>query len=101
MKITAILLFASVLVAQQPADDLRILPVRGNVFMIAGAGGNIVASVGRDGVLLVDTGTAAMSGKVIATVQQLSRLVTASPMPQKSCIGAATGCVWWNSSTFL
>ncbi len=69
--------------------------------MIAGAGANIVASVGKDGVLLVDSGAAAMTDKVIATVQELSRLVTASPMAQKSCVGVVSGCLWWNSSEFL
>jgi hypothetical protein len=71
--ISAIFLFATLLQAPQATNDLRILPVRGNVFLIAGAGANIVVSVGKDGVLLVDSGSAAMSEKVIATVQQLSR----------------------------
>jgi cyclase len=85
----------------QAADDIRILPVRGNVYLITGGGGNIVASVGKDGILLVDTGSARMSDKVIATVQELSRLVTASRAPQKSCVGIVNGCAWWNSSEFL
>ncbi len=40
---------------------------------------NIVASVGKDGVLLVDTGSAQMADKVLETVRALSRMVTASP----------------------
>ena len=107
LVITGLLLFASRIsfvgaqLPGQAGDNLRILPVRGNVYLIAGAGANIVASVGKDGVLLVDTGTANMSDRVIATVRELSRLVTASPIPQKSCVGIVTGCVWWNSSSFL
>lgn len=81
--------------------DIRVLPVRGNIFMLVGAGSNIVASVGRDGVLLVDTGAAAMSDKVVAAVEQLSRQVTASGMPQRSCVGFAQGCSWWQGSSFL
>ena len=53
--------------AQQPplqaaaAGELRVLPVRGNIYLMSGAGGNITASVGKDGVLLVDSGLAAMA----------------------------------------
>ena len=85
----------------QPVDDLRVLPVRGNIYVIAGGGANIVASVGKDGVLLVDSGLAAKSDKIIAKVQELSRQVTALPMAQKSCVGVVAGCAWWNSSVFL
>jgi glyoxylase-like metal-dependent hydrolase (beta-lactamase superfamily II) len=55
-----------------PGDGLRILPVRGPIYVIQGAGANITASVGRDGVLLVDTGTAQMSDRVLETVRALS-----------------------------
>ena len=58
-----------------PAVDqpVEILPVHGSIFMIAGAGGKITASVGKDGVLLVDTGLANMSDKVLDAVRQLQR----------------------------
>ena len=55
------------------AGEVEILPVQGNVHMIAGAGGNITVQVGEQGVLLVDTGTASMSDKVIAAVQSLAK----------------------------
>jgi len=93
----AIAFFAAIAHAQ----DLRVLPVRGNVYVIVGGGGNIVASVGKDGILLVDTGSATMSDKVVRTVQELARQVTASPAPQRSCVGVVQGCLWWNSSGFL
>ncbi|HYR92311.1 MAG TPA: MBL fold metallo-hydrolase [Terriglobia bacterium] len=88
--------------AQQPrpGGDIRILPLRGNIFMLVGGGANIVASVGRDGVLLVDTGAAEMSEKVVAAIRELSRQVTSSPMPQQSCIGIVH-CAWWDGSRFL
>src|SRR4029453_10168323 len=93
----------AVIDAQRPshANAPRILPVRGNVFMLVGGGGNIVASVGRDGVLLVDTGNAAMSDRVVAAVEALARQVTAGTMPQESCVGRPHGCSWWQGSTFL
>jgi glyoxylase-like metal-dependent hydrolase (beta-lactamase superfamily II) len=74
----------------QPAGDLHILPVRGNVYMLVGAGANITLSVGREGTLLVDAGLAAMADNVIALVRQLSVEVTASPAPIKPCAGL--GC---------
>ncbi|HEY4329228.1 MAG TPA: MBL fold metallo-hydrolase, partial [Phycisphaerae bacterium] len=52
--------------------EVNILPVQGNIYMLVGAGGNITAQVGDDGVLLVDTGVAGMSDKVLAAVRSLS-----------------------------
>jgi cyclase len=54
--------------------ELEILPVHGSVYMIAGAGGNVAASVGRDGVLLVDSGAAGSSDKVLEAIGRLQRL---------------------------
>jgi len=56
----------------QPDGDLHILPVQGNVYMLVGAGGNITVQVGSMGVLLVDSGLAQFSDKVIAAVRTLS-----------------------------
>ena len=67
--------------------EIEIVPVRGNVYMLAGAGGNIAVSVGRDGVLVVDSGTAEMSDKVIAAIQTLATAVTATPSAAKPCTG--------------
>jgi glyoxylase-like metal-dependent hydrolase (beta-lactamase superfamily II) len=94
-------------VAQQPSRpaaataELRVLPVRGNIFLISGAGANITASIDKDGALLVDSGSAAMAEKTLAVVRDLSRRVTASPMPLKSCVGVVQGCQWWSSSELL
>ena len=56
-----------------PPGEVEVLPIRGNVYAIFGAGANIVVSVGSDGVLLVDAGRAEMSDKVLAAVQRLQR----------------------------
>jgi len=57
----------------EPAPgEVQILPVRGNVSLIIGAGGNVTVQVGNQGILLVDTGTAAMSEKVWAAVQSIA-----------------------------
>ena len=67
--------------------ELHVLPIRGNVYMLVGAGANITVSVGKEGVMLVDAGEPAMAEKVIAAVSQLARDVTASPMALKPCAG--------------
>ena len=54
-------------------DRLELLPVQGNISMLAGAGGNITVQVGRDGVLLVDSGVATMSEKVVEAIRNLSQ----------------------------
>ena len=52
--------------------ELQILPVQGNVWVLIGAGGNITVQAGDEGVLLVDTGTAAMSDKVLKAIATIS-----------------------------
>jgi cyclase len=61
--------------AQQAANQFEIIPIRNNVYMLAGDGGNIALSVGPDGVLVVDTGTLANSDRLVAAVQQLQQKV--------------------------
>ena len=58
--------------ATVPAGELQVLPVQGNVHVLIGAGGNITVQAGNDGVLMVDTGTANMSQKVIAAMRSIS-----------------------------
>jgi glyoxylase-like metal-dependent hydrolase (beta-lactamase superfamily II) len=73
-----------------PAGEIEVLPVRGNVFVLLGAGANIVASIGPDGVLLVDAGTAAMSEKVVAALAQLQREWSVRNEPKPLGWGAET-----------
>ena len=54
--------------AQQAGAELQAMPIRGNVFVVVGAGSNVTVSAGVDGLLLVDTGSAAMADKVLAKV---------------------------------
>ena len=56
-------------IANQPVpaptyDKVEALHVKGNIFLLAGAGANIALSVGGDGVVMVDSGAAAASDKV-------------------------------------
>jgi cyclase len=62
-------------IAQEPSrDDLDVIELRPNFHVIAGAGGNIVVQTGPVGVILVDSGSTAMSDKVLATVRKLTPL---------------------------
>src|SRR5688572_15531645 len=69
---------AMVSVAQPTAQQnngrraLEVLPVRGNIHMVVGAGSNIVLQVGLDGVLIVDAGSGERSEDVIAAVRALT-----------------------------
>src|SRR6516225_1298974 len=84
--------------AVQSSDQpLEILPVHGSIYMIAGAGGNITVSVGKDGVLLVDTGLASMSDKVLDAVRQLQRQMQVKEPPFDLRWGAETRGTLQNS----
>jgi glyoxylase-like metal-dependent hydrolase (beta-lactamase superfamily II) len=52
--------------------EIKVLPVQGNVYMLVGAGGNVTVQTGKDGVLVVDTQSAALSGKIVAAIRTLS-----------------------------
>jgi glyoxylase-like metal-dependent hydrolase (beta-lactamase superfamily II) len=52
--------------------DLLVLPVQGNVFLLASPAGNTTVQVGPEGPLLVDTQRAAMSARVLELVGTLS-----------------------------
>jgi glyoxylase-like metal-dependent hydrolase (beta-lactamase superfamily II) len=53
--------------------QVHVLPVRGRVYMLVGAGGNITVQAGDEGVLIVDAGAASMSDKVLAAIRTISR----------------------------
>jgi len=52
--------------------EIRVQPVQNNVSLLAGGGANIVAQVGKQGVLIVDTGSGKLTDNVLAAVRQLS-----------------------------
>lgn len=58
--------------AQQDSAEIEVLPVQGNVYLLAGAGSNITVQTGLMGVIVVDTGSARMSDKVVAAIRKLS-----------------------------
>ena len=56
----------------QTSQDLDVIEVQPNFYMIAGAGGNIAAQIGPAGIILVDTGAAGTSDRVLAALKKLS-----------------------------
>jgi len=62
--------------AQQPQDfskvQIKAIPVSGVVTMLQGAGGNIAASIGDDGVLIVDAEYAPLADKIQAAIDQIA-----------------------------
>ena len=81
---------------QSPRDgEVHVLPVQGNIYMLVADGINITVSAGEDGVLLVNTGSAQMSDKILAALNQLANAVVAPPTTNKcsgpNCPGIQVG----------
>jgi glyoxylase-like metal-dependent hydrolase (beta-lactamase superfamily II) len=58
--------------ATAPSGGLEILQVRPSFFVIAGAGANVGVQVGEDGLVVVDTGSAADAPAVLAAIKRIS-----------------------------
>lgn len=70
-----LLLSATTLHAQQNAQNvngLEVIQLRPNVYMIAGAGANIVVHLGWMGAIVIDTGSAGMSDNVLAAIKSFT-----------------------------
>jgi glyoxylase-like metal-dependent hydrolase (beta-lactamase superfamily II) len=70
--ITAFGLLNSVSAQDLAAVEIRVQPVRDNVFMLVGAGGNTTVQIGDEGVLVVDTQFAEVSGRLLGAIRALS-----------------------------
>ena len=53
-------------------SDFETVQVRPDFYMIAGAGANIAVQIGQDGIVIVDTGSAEHSERVLAEIRKLS-----------------------------
>jgi cyclase len=53
--------------------DIELLRVQGNIYMLAGAGGNITVQTGNDGIVLVDTGLASSGEKVMDALRRMGK----------------------------
>jgi glyoxylase-like metal-dependent hydrolase (beta-lactamase superfamily II) len=86
---------------QSPRDgQVHVLPVQGNIYMLVADGTNITVSLGADGVMLVNTGSAAMTDKVLAAVNQLANTVVTPPGPN-TCFGANCPNAWGWASPYM
>ena len=72
--LVVLLALPGAILAQQDFSktEIHFLPAQGNVFMLVGAGGNITVQAGKDGVLIVDTQFAPLSGKILDAIKKLS-----------------------------
>jgi len=76
-ELTLILIAAFAAVAgycqtDAPVDDVGVLKVQGNIYMLVTSAGNIAAQVGDDGILVVNTATAALAPKVAAALKKIA-----------------------------
>jgi glyoxylase-like metal-dependent hydrolase (beta-lactamase superfamily II) len=53
------------------AGQLDVLPVQGNVHLLAGAGGNVVVQVGQSGAIMVDAKSGAITDRMLAEIKRL------------------------------
>jgi glyoxylase-like metal-dependent hydrolase (beta-lactamase superfamily II) len=54
------------------ADGIRSMHVKGNVWAVYGAGGNVTVQIGDEGVLVVDTGTGEMAASLREEIRRLA-----------------------------
>src|SRR5438045_8238398 len=64
---------ATVCLAQQDFSkvEIKVTKVAGNIYMLEGAGGNIAASIGEDGIVIVDDQFAPLAEKIQAALKNL------------------------------
>jgi glyoxylase-like metal-dependent hydrolase (beta-lactamase superfamily II) len=71
---------------QSPEDgEIHVLPVQGNIYMLIVNGRNLTASVGADGIMMVNTGPAGMTDRILETVTNLAN--QASAPTRNNCFG--------------
>ncbi len=71
----AVMLACAVAVAQEPdfsKVQMKVTKVAGSVYTLQGAGGNIGASVGDDGIVIVDDQYAPLADKIQAALQGIT-----------------------------
>jgi glyoxylase-like metal-dependent hydrolase (beta-lactamase superfamily II) len=75
MKTALLLPLFALICAAQMQDDIEVIHVRGNVYMLASDDGNVTVQVGtyarNDGMLLVDTGSPKMTARIAAELRKL------------------------------
>ena len=86
---------------QSPRDgEVHVQPLQGNIYVLIADGVNITTSVGREGVLVVNTGSAQMSDKLLAAVNRLAN-ATVAPPTTNTCFGAHCPGTWGWASPYI
>jgi len=69
-----VFLFATAVFAQQDFSkvEIKVTKVSGNIYMLEGSGGNIAASVGEDGIVIVDDQFAPLAEKIQAALKGIT-----------------------------
>jgi len=74
--LAVVLLFGTGIVSAQDQDfskvQIKVTKVAGNIYMLEGAGGNIGASVGEDGIVVVDDQYAPLADKIKAALKEIT-----------------------------
>lgn len=82
LAISAMAMLGSRAASAQEPDfskvQIKVSKVSGNIYMLEGAGGNIAASVGEDGIVIVDDQFAPLADKIQAALKDLG--VTTKPV---------------------
>jgi cyclase len=82
LLVPSVLLFLALLASAQEQDfskvQIKVTKVSGNIYMLEGAGGNIAASVGDDGIVIVDDQYAPLADKIAAALKNIG--VTDKPV---------------------
>jgi cyclase len=74
----------------QNLNGIEVMHIKGPIFMFSGGGSNVTASIGPDGVLLVDTGPAEMADKLKAAIAEVQKqVVMARALTATSPVGGA------------
>src|SRR5579864_674552 len=60
------------LAQQNVSQELDVLRLRPNFYVIAGAGGNIAVETGPEGTIVVNAGTAEAAGRVVAAIKKVT-----------------------------
>jgi cyclase len=71
----AVAVAGAVAIGDAQTSDLEVLQLRPNFYMIAapgGTGGNVGVQVGEDGIVVIDSGPAAVADKVVAAIKRIS-----------------------------
>ncbi len=82
LLVSIALLFLASMASAQEQDfskvQIKVTKVSGNIYMLEGAGGNIAASVGDDGIVIVDDQYAPLADKIAAALKNIG--VTDKPV---------------------